>query len=81
MRRNRCDGHIALVHSDKLACDNNLNCTYEIVHAYGRDGYTDKNNVYQFMRKVVKMPNQIIYGGNKKLMSEPTGFGRIKLWD
>jgi hypothetical protein len=76
-------GHVALVHSDslRLLCDDQANCSYDIIHAYGANGFNDKNNIYHFMRKVVKMPNQIIYGGNKKLMPEPAGFGRIKLWD
>lgn len=78
------DGHMTIVHQEKPSClDKNsiTKCTYEIIHAYGRDGYTDEDNVNHFMRKVVKMPNQVIYGGNKELMPAPTGFGRVKLWE
>jgi len=73
------DGHISIMYSDE-ACKGSK-CDYEIIHAYGVNGYTDEDGVYHFMRKVIRMPNQIIYGNNNALMPNPTGFGRIKLWD
>ena len=81
------DGHMSMIYSDRPTCLPTLNasgeeetaCTYEIVHAYGGTPYQqlDENGKKVgdpiFSRKVIKTKNNI--------SSEPTGFGRIKLWD
>ncbi len=73
------NGHISTIYSsDKQNC-NATACTYEIIHAYGVDTYKKiVNGVEQriFSRKVLVTPNDI-----STTISNPTGFGRIKLWD
>lgn len=77
--------HISTVYSkgasDCTISNSSTNCNYQIVHANGNSGYKDKAKVDHFTRKVIIMPNQISDGKGKKQMPEPTGFGRIKLWD
>jgi hypothetical protein len=56
------------------------NCTYEIIHAYGEEctDYDKKTGGCKsgaFSRKVLKTQ------GKFKGFPNPTGFGRIKLWD
>jgi hypothetical protein len=81
------DGHISMIYSDRPTCVLTLNadgeeqttCTYEIIHAYGGDTYKKIiNGIEQrvFSRKVLVTPNDI-----STTISNPTGFGRIKLWD
>ncbi len=70
--------HIVILHSDKPDCGTTA-CNYEIIHAYGVTPYQQLNEDGKkigdpiFSRKVIKTNNNI--------GSEPTGFGRIKLWD
>jgi len=78
-------GHISTVHSPKAACDDNGdNCTYEIIHASG-DGQIcyDRGRGQKpsctFNRKAVI--NEIIKNLTSTTLKNPTGFGRIKLWD
>lgn len=69
--------HNSIVHDD-LSCSGSQ-CNYEIIHAYGGDNYKKIiNGVEQriFSRKVIVTPNDI-----STTISNPTGFGRIKLWD
>jgi hypothetical protein len=76
--------HVSTVYSDRpTSCTTNANgqttCTYEIIHAYGGDTYKKIiNGIEQrvFSRKVLVTPNDI-----STTISNPTGFGRIKLWD
>ena len=67
--------HISVIYTDPV-CDAEGNCTYKIVHASGVGGYTDKDGVKHFTRKVIVMPNT-----TSKVIPTPLGFGRIKLWD
>ena len=75
--------HISTFYSDVPMCTSDKNgnsrCTYEIIHASGFN-YIDTNNnkIFEsgeFSRRVV------INANYSKPMPEPTGFGRIKLWD
>lgn len=73
--------HISTVYSERPQdCgDTGASCTYEIIHAYGGDSYKkiingDEQRV--FSRKVCITPNDI-----STTINNPTGFGRIKLWD
>lgn len=71
----RYPDHVALVHSDKpSSCSNSSTCTYEIIHAYGVTPYISPEtpDVGVFSRKVMVTRENI---------AQPTGFGRIKLWD
>ena len=74
-------GHIALVYSDRLACDNQANCTYEIIHAYGGG----RNGEYRYPHYDPILPGEEVFA--RKVIrtwqdiAKPTGFGRIKLWD
>jgi hypothetical protein len=70
--------HVSTIYSNRPVCNSN-SCTYEIVHAYGgnctayeRDGSCSPG---AFSRKVL-VTNNIFRG-----FPNPTGFGRIKLWD
>lgn len=76
----RYDTHSSTVYSDRSSCDDKgNNCTYEIIHAYGGDSYEKKVGTKKetiFSRKVLVTPNDI-----STTISNPTGFGRIKLWD
>jgi len=81
-------GYISIVYSDRPACTEDENgkatYTYEIIHAYGGDDdkgmyrYPDipeagaNRNKRVFGRKVIKTWNNI---------ANPTGFGRLKLWN
>lgn len=69
--------HVALVHSDR-ACKGDV-CNYEIIHAYGGDCTEKDENGNcmpgKFSRKVLVTKNKF------KKFPDPTGFGRIKLWD
>jgi len=70
--------HISILHSDKPTCDS-TSCIYEIIHAYGGDNYKKVVNGAEqkvFSRKVLITPNDI-----STTISNPTGFGRIKLVD
>lgn len=71
--------HVAIVHSDQTTCSGS-NCTYEIIHAYGGeclelDKTTGECKPGTFSRKVLRTPNKF------KGFPDPSGFGRIKLWD
>jgi len=82
------NSHISIVYSDRPACTEDKNgdttCSYEIIHAYGGDDdkgmyrYPDipeaaaNRNKRVFGRKVIKTWNNI---------ADPTGFGRLKLWN
>jgi hypothetical protein len=81
--------HISLVYSeDRPACSATTdsktrkkveNCSYEIIHAYGGDSYKKIINGVEkrvYSRKVLISPNDI-----STTINNPTGFGRIKLWD
>ncbi len=86
--------HVAMVHADKPTCiettagENNQTqttnqaqstCTYNIIHAYGVDNYKKIVNGAEqkvFSRKVLITPNDV-----STTIDNPTGFGRIKLWD
>lgn len=72
--------HISTMYSDRAICSGEK-CDYEIVHAYGNDGYKDKYNVLHFTRKVLNMPAQLTNGKGKQIMPNVSSFGRIKLWD
>ena len=75
--------HVSIVYSDSPTCtedeNNETTCNYEIIHAYGVNRYQplDENGdpVGQsiFSRKVIKTKQNI--------SSQPTGFGRLKLWE
>jgi hypothetical protein len=72
--------HVAIVHSDKPACvetQQGSNCEYNIIHAYGDRRYDFSGNGFEepgeFSRKVVLT--------RKNIGSNPTGFGRLKLWN
>lgn len=77
---------MSIVYSDHAACTNansSDSCTYEIVHAYGTE-YADLNRdgvADEFTRKVVVSPNRMRLPNNTWSLSNPIGFGRIKLWD
>jgi hypothetical protein len=79
-------GHVALIYctpSDDPTgeCAGLKEGEYKIIHAFGVDGYKDKNGVSHFTRKVIITPNQLVSGGGKNLIPAPLGFGRIKLWE
>ena len=73
--------HVSVVHSDRSSCSTNssVSCAYEIIHAYGgdcsakeKDGSCKQGS---YSRKVLKTKNKFA------TFPDPTGFGRVKLWD
>lgn len=72
--------HVSMVYSDRPTCnDKGEDCKYQIIHAYGVNSYKkiingDEQRI--FSRKVLVTPNDI-----STTIKNPTGFGRIKLWD
>ena len=74
----RYRGHISTVYSEKPTCDNTT-CAYAIIHASGSqcidiNGNRRCDQGDHFNRKVVINSTQLY-------RTNPTGFGRIKLWD
>ncbi len=77
----RYDGHISIIYSNRPNCGTTT-CTYEIIHAYGTpraDLDNDPTTPMAFTRKVVITPNNMETSAGP--FPNPTGFGRIKLWD
>jgi len=74
--------HISMIYSDAPTCDDSV-CTYDIVHASGNERICyglpgEPETCTGFNRKVT---TNSISNSIKGLFRNPTGFGRIKLWD
>lgn len=89
-RYQNTDVHISTVYSQRRSCldtDGNETdtCTYEIIHASGYDELCYEQNDQSlppqcpFNRKVTT--NEINNSLRSNTLRNPTGFGRVKLWN
>jgi hypothetical protein len=73
------DIHISMVYSERWGVSNK-GTDYDIIHAYGSSTYFDRiMNKYVFSREVIITGNDLPSQGGGIL--QPTGFGRLKLWN
>lgn len=74
--------HVSIVYSERWG-ESRYNGDYDIIHAYGqpRADINGDGNPNEFARKVVITPNEMLLPDLTMSLSNPTGFGRIKLWE